>query len=116
MAQAQALALDGTVNMDSKFAVKGVVILAFVAEAFDRVDILFPMCDAPGLASLENSSMNCFFCIFLFVKYPANSEIIHGFIRRRDAFGDGEPMAGDEPGDVTWDGVLAQEKAFTEEG
>ncbi len=70
-------------NMDLKIIVKGVIILAFIAEAFDRVDILFPTCDAPGLASLKNSSMNCFFYIFLYIKYPSNSEIIYGFIRRR---------------------------------
>ena len=55
----------GTGNMNSKLAVEGVVILVFVAKAFDCVGILFPTGDTPGLASLENSSMNCFFCILL---------------------------------------------------
>src|SRR5579871_4358669 len=66
-------------NINSKFAVKGVVILVFVAKAFDRVVILFPTGDAPGLTSLENSSMNCFFCVFHCVKYPTNSKIMYGF-------------------------------------
>jgi len=69
----------GTGNMNLKLAVKRVVILIFVAEAFDCVGILFPTGDAPGLSSLKKSSMNCFFCIFLYIKYPSNSEIFYGF-------------------------------------
>ncbi len=65
-----------------KLAVKRVVILIFIAEALDCVGILFPTGDAPGLSSLKKSSMNCFFCIFLYIKYPSNSEIFYRFIRR----------------------------------
>jgi len=57
------------------------VILVFVTKAFGCVGITFPMSDVPGITRLENSSMNCFFCIFFWAKYPANSEIIHGFVR-----------------------------------
>ena len=69
----------GTGNMNLKLAVKRVVILIFIAEAFNYVGILFPTGNAPGLSSLKKSSMNYFFYIFLYIKYPSNSEIFCGF-------------------------------------
>ncbi len=68
-----------TGNMNLKLAVKRVVILIFIAEAFNYVGILFPTGNAPGLSSLKKSSMNYFFYIFLYIKYPSNSEIFYGF-------------------------------------
>jgi len=96
----------------------------FVANAFDCIGITFPTGDAPGLTSLENSSMNCFFCIFLCVKYPTNSKImLHVWVPvrqvRQDAFGGDEIelMAGDEPSwNVAWDEAPAQEKVLAEKG
>ena len=68
-----------TGNMNLKLAVKRVVILIFITKAFDCVGILFPMGDALGLSSLKKSSINYFFYIFLYIKYPSNSEIFYRF-------------------------------------
>src|SRR5579871_4207064 len=84
------------------------VIFVFVTKAFGCVGITFPMSDVPGLASLENSSMNFF--LHLPLSQISGQQRDYSWVCqvRQDAFGDDGPMVGEEPSwNVAWGEALA---------